>query len=91
MPTYEYQCENEECEGEWEEFKSVAKRHEPEDSCPLCSSPGCLSISLPLPHVWEERAARDIITRSASKEVHTGTLPDGRPYKTVGGPPPELM
>ena len=34
MPTYDYQCQDEECDHEWEEFHSI--RRDPTKTCPKC-------------------------------------------------------
>lgn len=35
MPTYEFKCDNKECNNEWEEFRSIK---DPLPECPICNS-----------------------------------------------------
>ena len=85
MPIYTYGCDD--TDHWFEQTKPMKDRNE-EEVCPTCGEPALLRPSLTLPHIWEEKAARNIECRSGSKEVHTGTMPDGTPFRTIGGPPP---
>jgi putative FmdB family regulatory protein len=85
MPTYEYECED---GHRWEDQRPMDARRDPIE-CPECSKDGEMVYSVTLEHVWDERSARDIHTRSSSKEIHTGITENGRPFRTIGGPPPK--
>lgn len=92
MPTYEYECPQGHLT---EDFVSMAERSAPRE-CGfeivdglLCAEAAELAVSMPLCHIWEERAASNILTRSASKQKFTGRLKDGQQYETYGGPHPD--